>query len=80
MTSQQEVDLQINSLKVFVDESWSNIAIGERLNNLFYLIPPTNHEARRCFAAASDTARTSGSVSLIQTMIDRLHAALKEAP
>jgi hypothetical protein len=77
-SSPQEIDLQIGSLKAFVDESWSNLAIVERLERLFYLVPLSNRKARRCFAAAVRTARTSGSVYLIKTKINRLHAALKE--
>lgn len=77
MTSPQEIDLQIDSLLAFVSESWSNIAIADRLADLYYLVPPGNQKAKRAFAAAARTARSSGSVYLIRTKINRLRAALK---
>lgn len=79
MTPAEDIDARFEDLKAFVLDldNWSNIAIGNRLDEIYSLVKPVGSLKAR-FTHAHAVIEKSGSRKVITNRLEKLQAAVKE--
>lgn len=72
-----QLDAKFLELRLFVNATWSNIALVYKLTELYPLLPKNDQTVRRNFSSAVRAARYSGDTKLIDRKINRLYRSAR---